>query len=286
MFKPLLAGTITDTSAIKYPVLASPKLDGIRCLIVDGKAVTRNLKPIPNEHVRRKLEQLASTAFDGELTCGDTFQSSTSAIMSHNGEPDFEYHVFDNASPMPYESRRANIKIWKYNNPTGAWLKIVKQTVIKNEADLLAYEIQRLADGYEGVMVRSLNGLYKQGRSTVKEGILLKLKRFSDSEAVIIGTEPRYTNNNEATKDALGHTKRSSHKDNLVAQDTLGALQVEWNGLRFNIGTGLNDATRAELWGKRDSLIGQLVKFKYQAAGMLEAPRFPVFLGLRDRRDV
>ena len=49
--KPMLSHTITDTSDVKYPVLVSQKLDGIRCLIIDGVAVSRNLKPIRNNRV-------------------------------------------------------------------------------------------------------------------------------------------------------------------------------------------------------------------------------------------
>ncbi len=42
--KPMLSHTIEDTSKIKFPVLVSQKLDGIRCLIINGVAVSRNSK--------------------------------------------------------------------------------------------------------------------------------------------------------------------------------------------------------------------------------------------------
>lgn len=39
-FKPLLAHTVDSIETVQFPVMASPKLDGIRCLIVNGEAVT------------------------------------------------------------------------------------------------------------------------------------------------------------------------------------------------------------------------------------------------------
>ena len=46
--------------------------------------------------------------------------------------------------------------------------------------------IKNLNAGYEGLMLRDPNGIYKFGRSSVKENILLKVKEFMDDEAEII----------------------------------------------------------------------------------------------------
>jgi len=67
---------------------------------------------------------------------------------------------------------------------------------------------------------------------------------------------------------------------------TWGRWVVEWKDMRFNIGTGFTDAERADIWAKRNALVGQLIKFKYFPVGGYEAPRHPVFAGFRDRRDV
>lgn len=290
MFKPLLAGTIEDTSAVEYPVLASPKLDGIRCLIIDGKAVSRNLKPIPNRHIREMLESALNLVnVDGELISGETFQSSSSGIMSQEGNPSFMYNIFDtrfnDEGAFSFECRFAMLKhiVNKLKLP---WLKLVEHVVINNETELLEYETKCLAEGHEGVMVRSFGGIYKQGRSTVREGILLKLKRFVDAEATVVGYEEMMHNENEAKKNVFGRTERSSHKANMTPLGVLGALRVRFNSVEFNIGTGFDAATRSALWTNQKALIGKQVKFKYQAVGVLEAPRFPVFLGFRDKGDL
>lgn len=46
--KPMLAGKCEGLESLKYPVLVSVKLDGVRALVIGGKVMSRSLKPIPN----------------------------------------------------------------------------------------------------------------------------------------------------------------------------------------------------------------------------------------------
>ena len=99
-FKPLLSATIEDTSKLKYPCFVSVKLDGIRCLVIDGVAVSRNLKPIRNKHVQACIGKTEYNGLDGELIVGDPFAKdcyrvTNSGVMSEDGEPDFSFYVFD-----------------------------------------------------------------------------------------------------------------------------------------------------------------------------------------------
>ena len=158
---------------------------------------------------------------------------------------------------------------------------------ISSRAQLDLYLQQCLAAGHEGVMVRDPFGGYKYGRATLKQGWLTKVKPFEDAEAMIIGFEEQMKNGNEATTDNLGHTERSSHKANLVPKGTLGALVVESEKFgQFNIGTGFDDAFRAEVWANRDAYLGKLVTFRYQAIGTKDKPRVPSFKGIRNPSDL
>src|SRR5690554_4631311 len=94
-FKPMLAASCDNLDALKYPLLATPKIDGIRCLIIDGVAMSRSLKPIPNRFIQSVIGKPEFNGLDGELLVGDSFQAATSGIMSGDGEPDFRYYVFD-----------------------------------------------------------------------------------------------------------------------------------------------------------------------------------------------
>ena len=292
-FKPMLAASCDDLDALKYPLSVSPKLDGIRCVILEGVATSRSLKPIPNQFIQSVLARHDLNGLDGELMVAGSFQDVTSGIMSVEGCPDFTFFVFDDAT-NPSEGfqsrdRRAHERVLRLGHPR---VKYVPQTLVHSKEVLTAVSAENLALGYEGVMVRSPNGPYKQGRATFKEGYLTKLKPFEDAEAVIVGFEERMHNANEATTNALGRTERSSHKANLVPMGTLGALIVKndtlWPGRTFNLGTGFTDAQRAQYWliAVKKDLLGATVKFRYQAIGTKDAPRIPVFLGFRDVRDL
>lgn len=288
---PMLAEKLPSLDKVKYPVLCTPKLDGIRCLIINGQAVSRKFKPIPNNYIRERLRGLPEN-LDGELityTNGirDNFNIVSSKVMSEDGEPEFTYEVFDYVGgdlKQGYLTRMHYLEqliLPEFVN------KLLPKT-IDDQEDLLSYESKCLSEGYEGIMLRTPNGPYKCGRSTVKEAYLLKLKRFEDSEAIIIGFEERMHNTNEATKDAFGKTERSSHKDNMVPMNTLGALQVRdiKSNKEFKIGTGFDDATRKLIWDNKWKVLDEIVKYKHQPSGSDELPRFPVFLGMRDKIDM
>jgi DNA ligase-1 len=160
--------------------------------------------------------------------------------------------------------------------------------LITNITDLKEYEEECVRDGFEGVMLRTADSPYKLGRSTEKEQWLLKWKRFEDSEAEILGFEEQQHNNNEATKDNVGHTKRSSKKEGMVGAGKLGALLVRdlKSGVEFGLGSGFDDAQRVEIWANQKKYKTEIVKYKFQPCGVKEKPRFPTFLGFRDRRDM
>lgn len=285
--KPMLAGKVEDIHKLRYPLVASPKLDGIRCLIVDGKPVSRKLKEIPNHYIFRTLTALKLPAFDGELMLpGKPFNEISSAVMSEDGAPiTFEYRVFDkwDTPDVPYARRLIDVA----QSMPGKPLYMVDSSIIENAGDLLEYENKCLAASYEGVMTRSVDGRYKYGRSTTNEQILLKLKRFEDSEAVVIGAVEEQHNGNAAVVDELGHTKRSSHKANLHGKGCLGAFRVRRpDGLEFSVGSGFNAEQRLLYWKGIDLLIGKTIVFKHQPHGSKEAPRFPIFKGFRHNDDI
>jgi DNA ligase-1 len=291
---PMLAPSkIPDlTKDLKFPLLASPKLDGIRAVVQGGKLLSRNMKEIRNCFTQRLFGSFGLEGLDGELICGptaatDVFRRTSSGVMSEDGEPDVVYNVFDDRTRPEMSFERRLMDAGRRCDPAKR-VCLVLHRDIHSVAELLAYEEEALSSGFEGVMIRNPAGVYKPARATFKEGLIYKLKRFQDSEAEILGVEPKYHNANAATTDALGHTKRSSHQEHMVALDTLGALRVRdcKTGVEFSIGSGFDDATRAELWALRARLPGRLVKYKSFCIGVKTAPRFPIFLGLRDRADL
>lgn len=291
-FKPMLAEAV-ELDQIKFPVYASPKLNGVRCIVSNGVALSRSLKPLPNKFIQQwakdnatELEGLDGEIIVGSETASDALNQSTSGVMRIAGEPDFTFWVFDKVQENPFNERYKNYRM-QYFNCRNDKMNFVVQTYLETKEELAEYEKANLDAGYEGTMIRAIDAPYKFGRSSVKQGYLLKRKIFVDDEFEIVGYEPKYHNANEAYTNELGRTARSTSKENLVALDTLGALICKTKeGKTFNVGTGFDDATRDKLWKIRLTLPGQLAKIKYFPEGMQEVPLLPVFLDLRSEIDL
>ena len=284
-FKPMLASPF-DEALLKFPVLASPKLDGVRAIVRDGVVLSRALKPIPNKWVQQRFSHLEH--FDGELIVGasnhpDVLRTTTSGVMRVEGEPDVSFHVFDH---VENHARLYTVRYDLLEEDTEINVFVVPQHELMNTFELNAFEHEVLAEGYEGVMLRHPDAPYKFGRSTAREGYLLKVKRFHDAEFEIVGFEEEMFNANEATTSELGRTKRSSHKANKIPKGRLGALVLKYGDTTVNCGTGFNDAERERIWTERERYLGQFAKIKYFAHGIKDVPKLPSFLGIRDVRDM
>lgn len=300
-FKPLLSAKCPPKmtmekflSKLRFPVLATPKIDGIRCVTLsngEGKvmAYTRSLKKIPNHYVRKQLELYCSPHLDGELTCGDNFQAVTSGIMSHFGEPQFTYYVFGCRIHEPWINYQEIVDCLSSVQGFPSFVKVLYPKLCTTLDQLLIYEEECLAQGAEGVMTREPHSTYKYGRSTLNEQILVAIKRFTDAEGEIIGFIEQFRNDNDALSDNLGYVKRSSAQEGMTPLDTLGAFVVrvingELKGQELKIGTGigLTANLRKRVWLTREQYMGKHIKFKYQAHGVKDKPRIPVFLGFRE----
>jgi DNA ligase-1 len=267
-------------------LLASTKLDGIRALVRGGVVLSRSLKPIRNAHVQARLGRREFEGYDGELIVGpanasDVYRVTNSGVMSGDGEPDFRYFVFDRHDlVLPFRERHTMLK------DRTRLVQVVEQHVIEAIDDVERLEEWALGEGYEGLIVRRPDRPYKHGRSSTREGGLLKLKRFADAEAECIGVVELQRNGNEAFTNELGRTARSTAKAGKVGGGVMGALVCRTpEGIEFTVGTGFDAEDRAALWRDRKKVVGRLVKFKSLLIGVKDAPRHPVFLGFRDRSD-
>lgn len=292
MFKPLLAAKVKDLNALTYPLLASAKLDGIRCLTMGRGPVTRKLKAIPNDHIREELKSFGLVGLDGELVTLDAkgeikpFAELQGDIMRREGEPDWRYFVFDCwlGPHEPYSERLKSLQgMIQGLEPYAARHVVALPQHLVESADGAEGQYDHLIDqGFEGIILRSPDAPYKFGRSTVKEQMLLKHKPLEDDEAEIVGFVELMHNDNPAEKDNLGHTKRSSSKAGKVGAGRLGALVLGWGGLTFECGTGFNEHQRLAMWERRADLMGLPVTFTYQGVGSNGRPRFPVFKAIRE----
>lgn len=284
-----------DLKKLQYPVLGFPKIDGIRAVIHNRQALSRRLIALPNQHIQSFFNYDCFQGLDGELVVGAPndplcIKHSTSGVMSREGAPDFTFYVFDKwDSPLNYVNRLNAVRRLARDIGEARVVPLTPRT-IDREKDLLAYEAEQLDAGYEGIILRDHDGAYKHGRSTVREGGLLKLKRFLDSEAEVLEVIEEQFNGNEAQRDNLGRTKRSTAKAGKTGKGRAGALRVRdvHHGQEFEVGTGMNDTDKAEWWAwwqmgsKRPA---RFVKYKYFPVGMQNRPRHPVYLSWRHPSD-
>jgi DNA ligase-1 len=291
-FKPLLAAKCEDLSQLRYPVYVCPKLDGIRALVIDGVLVSRTLKPIPNKELQDRYGRPEYNGLDGELILGsatahDVFNKTTSCVMTREADAhQVVLWVFDVVDDSSYEDRLRSYVNYRTLYPNA--FVHVPYGLCTTQQEVEHIEQACVNQGYEGIMIRDPKGRYKMGRSTLKEQILLKFKRFETSEAVILRLEEKMHNDNAATTDELGYTKRSSHIENQRPAGTLGSLVVQdtYTGCIFNIGTGFTDADRGTIWSNPNQYIGKVVSYQHFPIGVVDKPRFPSYRGIRNAIDL
>jgi DNA ligase 1 len=291
--KPMLAATLKDLKDLQFPCLVQPKYDGLRNLTNKGVGLSRKLKPIPNKHVQKMLSIIDipdGLTLDGELLC-TTFNETQSKIMSHDGEPEFTYWIFDSV----YD----NLAITNFNDRYKAlqslnleqkypWIKIVPTYVVNSIEEFEQKEAEFIEQGYEGIIIRDGLSPYKFGRSTVNEGYLLKHKRFLDSEAEVLGWTPLYVNKEESEINELGYKFKHRRKGNLTETEAIGSFQVRdiYSGIEFDVPTSkMTKIEKEHYYTIADSLISKIINYKYQKVE-LNKPRFPTFRGFRDKLDL
>lgn len=283
----MLAAKDVSVNDLMFPVLSSPKIDGIRAMVLQGELVSRKLKLIPNLHIRSTMDNEVFNNLDGELvtlTDGklDDFNVVQSKVMSEGGTPDWMLLVFDDfTDPSMHFRNRITSAFNRIRAIDNSNVKPLLHTHHHSPESLIKTIAEDVEKGYEGTMVRSPLGVYKFGRSTARERGLIKFKPLDDSEGVIVDVIELERNLNPQKLNELGFNKRSSHKDGKVPGGTMGALSIRWGDVVFELGVGFNNTTRDTFWRDKEALIGQIVSFTYQGVGPNLKPRFPRYKGIR-----
>lgn len=301
-FRPMLAVSLKGEDPPPGAYTITPKIDGIRCILPPrGPALSRRLLPIPNQSVQERLQAYRDALaeaygrpviVDGEVVVGDPWakdcmQVTEAGVMSAHGSPDFHLYVFDALDPF---FRGA---------PTPRAIPLNAGRVVRmggtdfSAAEMASGEWQALVQGhmgtgYEGAILRAHGSPYKFGRSTLKEGYLLKVKPFEDAEAEVLGVIEQEHNGNTAEVNALGLTKRSSAQAGKTGRGRMGALRVRMLNGRFKgvvtrVGN-FSDDQRVEFWAHPP--LGRVCVIRYMETGAKDKPRHPTFHAWRNPMDL
>lgn len=294
--KPTLACDY-DENKLQFPLIAQPKIDGVRGLWLYGKPsfTGRSLKPFPNPLIATLFSDPILEGIDGELVFGNPTDprlcSATTSVCNSKNNPsanNLVLHAFDYITPatasLPYHQRIQHLHNTQHPNVT-----IVPSTLVSTLEELLDFEATCLQSGYEGVILRKPTGLPKNGRTTVNEGTFMRIKRFTQEDAIVLEIQEALENQNTATIDHLGHTSRSSHQENKVPKGMLGSLICKdiKSGNIITVGPGeMSHADRIRFFTQPSLLLGKTISYKFFPKGIKDKPRFPTFVAIRDTSDL
>lgn len=198
----------------KYPVLAQPKLNGLRGVlrweqwnegegmftqIVEGAKIrTKEGNEYVMPHITNNLtkdmfeSEIGELVFDGELykhgmglnviksSCPMT--NSRGTISRPSGNPlDISFYIFDLAIPdIPQDSRLLNLDDLNiYNNN----IHQIPSIIIHNDEEVLKYRDKCIFEEYEGCVTREIDQEYAFG---FRPSFMRKCKIYIDSEFLIL----------------------------------------------------------------------------------------------------
>jgi DNA ligase-1 len=272
-------------------VIVEPKLDGVRVIVIcdvdkdEVKLFSRNGKelsifPEINKQFDDMLDQMGdSMVFDGEVM-SDDFQTLMREIHRKGGAKtkDAKLNLFDCLPLMEFKNggsnsvndtilkRKEMLESFNYG-PNINLVEYVKMDLRDEDGQKQFADYNKLCidKGFEGIMVKPINGVYECKRST----LWLKVKPFIEVSLTV--------------KDVEEGTGRNVGK--------LGALICEGKDdgkfIKTNVGSGLSDSDRETYWKAKEKLIGQVVEVRADAITQNQnakdewSLRFPRFLRFR-----
>lgn len=292
-----------DLQSLQYPIYGTPKKDGIRAHVVwkdrQHRMLSRTNKPIPNMFIEEWCaDNELPIGCDGELVVqnklGDAdFHECQSKIMTAYSVPfEWTYYVFDDADidmhDAGYYVRAQDIRRrLKQGGHLGNKVEWLKPTRLDSPAYVLFYYEEMVKQGNEGIILRSRDGRYKEGRCTFNEGLMLKLKARETREAVIIGFVERYENTNTGKRNNVGQLKRPKRKSGLKPTGLLGAFVMRdiETDVEFKC-SGFTEAFAKHVWENKHQYYNKIASYEKLIHGEKDKPREPKFKGIRDPRDM
>ena len=200
-FKPMLAYDYAKVKSIEFPVIAQPKLDGIRCIArKDGLWTRAGKKLVAVPHVWEELkdyfDRFPGAVIDGELYNHDLkedFNKLSSLIRKTKPtEADLkesatkvQYWVYDLYSEHKDGTFNRIKKLKEFHSGSDIVIPVFSPRV-DNQEELDTWYGKWLELGYEGQMIRKMESMYETGKRSKN---LLKRKEFLDKEFKVLRVE-------------------------------------------------------------------------------------------------
>lgn len=261
-------------------MIVERKLDGIRCfsIVRDGEVTmyARSGKPITNfiDSIGPSLIAMGDGCYDGELMGEDFVALMRQAYRKGDVETDGTFlALFDFCSLEEWDSKDATTsyvdrlvtlydRISTLDDDSKKLITYVdKETLsVTEDSDLVKVLHDKfVTEGFEGAMIKNPQAPYQFKRSYD----IMKLKAFFDVDLPV--------------DDLL--EGRGKHVG------TLGAFVVYHQGVKVQVGSGLSDEIRSEIWDNKEKYIGRTIEIRYQEITPDGSLRFPTFVCFRNDRD-
>jgi len=252
---------------IKFPCYAQRKLDGVRCLAIQGKGLySRNGKAFPHlNHIRTEINGLKKgTILDGELYSDSlTFQEIVGLVKKETLKPEdvkkmdkIYLCVYDTIMDGTNEERNMFLdNLFKTHKFTA--LRLLPTETANSLEDVKRLHAKYVAEGYEGLILRNKAGLYKVGNRSAD---LQKYKEFMDDEYKIVGFK---------------------EGDGLEKGCVIWICETKTHQ-QFSVRPRGTHEERAEMFKKAQKMVGKKLTVRFQELTDDGIPRFPVGLAIRD----
>ena len=273
--------------------LMSTKLDGIRCIFIDGQMVSRRMKPIRNIVLQHKYEHMKLLSksldiiFDGELWGPYNFPEISGYVMSMNKwvPDDLKFHCFEALDP--------NNRWAKATDRCGLYMKHlmymphverVNQYYVNGAEEIADIYIEYLDQGLEGAILKHVEGTYKFGRITTNSKMGYKLKPMLTFEAIVEGVEQAFMAkpDSQRTIDAFGKSHTSGKQEDRVPIQKAASFLITYNGFPSKVSLAMTDTEKEHVWNNQCDYVGRKIEFKGMLIGSKDRVRHPVFLRFRD----
>lgn len=315
LIKPFLPKDV-DESRLKFPehgLMALCKVDGSFAFIQNSTLYARSLKHHENIYTTNLYSNPDFEGLRGELIAGDDpvaidlCRNTSSALRTVKGEPYTSLWCFDyvthETKDLPYQQRYSLLKfnvealeVQGYSN-----IHIIPAYRIFTFEQYLELRDRFMQEGYEGIVIRDPKAKHKEGRSSAVKPELWRWKPYDTAEILVTKIIEGTTNFNEATKNELGHTTRSSHQENLQPNGLVGTIVgnlvkdlkdfsgkvIAEKDTEINVSPGEMTAKEREYYFKnQDDILGQYVEFSFMNYGLKDKPRFSNFKRIRSKIDI
>ena len=296
MFKPMLApNDKVDIDTIDFPIFASTKLDGIRCIFKDGEMISRSLKQIKSKALQERFEHIKKLSkdtgliFDGELySHGLTFQEIAHFVMKETlvdeeVPEDMCFWCFDAVNRNELDEHfDERVDVYTDYLKDEKYCVVVEQEVVETKEKIDKLFETNIAKGFEGLIVKDMKGRYKCGRGTIKEGLIYKMKPFETFDLQVTGVFERMYNNTESYTNELGRSQKPQCKENLEPTGIAGGFVVDWEGQVMKVALTGKEDFRRDIWTNKNDMIGRTIEIKGMLVGAKDVLRHPTFLRFRE----